>query len=211
MSARRIFVGDVQGCRQELERLLARCEFKPGVDRLHPVGDLVNKGPDSEGVVRLLMEHDAQSVLGNHDLWFIQKKKLKDPALHRWLAEQPIVRVTADVIQIHAGLHPKWDEAHLAHLADDEIEFATNVRYCTIDGVRPEEDWPPPPLQFEPWDHFYRGEKRVVCGHWARRGLVVKPNVISLDTGCCYGGKLSAWIAEEDRVVQVPSGLPARP
>ena len=56
---------------------------------------------------------------------------------------------------------------------------------------------------YRPWDDFYRGDKRVVFGHWARRGLVVQKHCIGLDTGCVYGGQLSAWIAEEDRVVQV--------
>ena len=54
---------------------------------------------------------------------------------------------------------------------------------------------------FRPWDDFYRGSKRVVFGHWARRGLVVRPQCVGLDTGCVYGGQLSAWIAEDDRVL----------
>ena len=49
---RRIFVGDVQGCRAELERLLERVAFDPAADELHPVGDFVNRGPDSAGVLR---------------------------------------------------------------------------------------------------------------------------------------------------------------
>lgn len=207
-SGRRIFVGDIQGCRQELESLLARCEFRPGTDRILPVGDLVNKGPDSHGVVRLLIEHGAESVLGNHDLWWLAKRRFKDQALHDWLAAQPVVRIHADRIQVHAGLHPAWTEAHLAKLHGSEVEYATNVRYCTADGTRPAADWPPPSPPFRPWDEYYRGKKPVVCGHWARRGLVRTANVISLDTGCCYGGKLSAWIAEEDRIVQVPSTMP---
>ena len=65
---RRIFVGDIQGCLEQLVNLLAAVEFEPGVDQLFPAGDMVNKGPDSEGVVRLLMSLDAQPVLGNHDV-----------------------------------------------------------------------------------------------------------------------------------------------
>ena len=205
---RRIFIGDIQGCRHELERLLERCDFKPGVDRLHPVGDFVNRGPDSLGVLRLMLEHDGQGVLGNHDVAWLAQRKIKDPALVRWLERQPPVRVLDDAIQIHAGLHPRWKEADLEHLEGDDVEYALNVRYCTAAGRRPKEDWPPPPPPFEPWDNFYRGTKRVVCGHWSRRGLVIKPNMIALDTGCCYGGQLTAWIAEEDRIVQVPSSLP---
>jgi bis(5'-nucleosyl)-tetraphosphatase (symmetrical) len=61
--------------------------------------------------------------------------------------------------------------------------------------------WTGPP--YRPWDDFYRGPKRVVFGHWARCGLVVRPQCIGLDTGCVYGGQLTAWIAEDDRIVQV--------
>jgi bis(5'-nucleosyl)-tetraphosphatase (symmetrical) len=43
----------------------------------------------------------------------------------------------------------------------------------------------------------------VVFGHWARQGLVLRPGLRGLDSGCVWGGALSAWIAEEDRIVQV--------
>lgn len=200
---RRIFVGDIQGCREPLERLLAAVDFVPGRDRLLPVGDLVNKGPDSLGTLDLLMQLGAEPVLGNHDLYWLQKGRAQDPRHRRWLESLPVVRVFDDLIVVHAGLHPKWDEAHLAALTPAEIDFAVNVRYCDADGNLPADDWPPPGPPFRPWDDFYTGSKRVVFGHWARRGLVVRPQCIGLDTGCVYGGTLSAWIAEEDRVVQV--------
>jgi len=200
---RRIFVGDIQGCRENLERLLAAVGFQPGRDRLLPVGDLVNKGPDSPGTLQLLMQLQAEPVLGNHDLHWLAKARDQDPAQRRWLQAQPFVRLFDDVIMVHAGLHPQWDEAHLPHLTADERNYAVNVRYCDADGNRPPDDWPPPGPPFRPWDDFYQGTKRVLFGHWARRGLVVNARCIGLDTGCVYGGKLSAWIAEEDRVVQV--------
>jgi bis(5'-nucleosyl)-tetraphosphatase (symmetrical) len=200
---RRIFVGDIQGCREPLERLLVAVAFVSGRDRLLPAGDLVNKGPDSSGVIDLLIKLNAEPVLGNHDLHYLQKGKLQDPRHRAWLESQPFVRVFDDVILVHAGLHPKWDEARLPSLLPPEQHYAVNVRYCDPAGNRPAEDWPPPGPPFRPWDDFYTGEKRIVFGHWARRGLVVRPQCIGLDTGCVYGGKLSAWIAEDDRVVQV--------
>ncbi|MEO6597890.1 MAG: metallophosphoesterase, partial [Planctomycetota bacterium] len=73
-NARRVFVGDIQGCREPLERLLRAVDFTVGRDRLLPVGDLVNKGPDSPGTLALLMQLGAEHVLGpidqqpaNHD------------------------------------------------------------------------------------------------------------------------------------------------
>ena len=69
---RRIFIGDVQGCRAELEDLLREVGFDAAHDELHPVGDLVNRGPDSLGTLRLLRELDAGGVLGNHDLHLLR-------------------------------------------------------------------------------------------------------------------------------------------
>ncbi|MBX3464345.1 MAG: metallophosphoesterase [Planctomycetes bacterium] len=202
-TSRRIFVGDIQGCREPLERLLAAVGFVAGRDRLLPVGDLVNKGPDSAGVLALLIRLGAEPVLGNHDLHWLRKQRAADGAQREWLAALPVVRIFPDLILVHGGLHPHWTEASLQRLDAAAIDYAVNVRYCDADGRRPAADWPPPGPPYRPWDDFYRGAKRVVFGHWARRGLVVRPQCVGLDTGCVYGGKLSAWVAEEDRIVQV--------
>ncbi len=204
LGVRRIFVGDIQGCREPLERLLAAVAFRRGEDELMPVGDMVNKGPDSDGTLDLLMELSARPVLGNHDLHWLAKGKAKDRHV-AWLRPHPIVRLFDDVVMVHAGLHPAWDEDRLRRLTTEEVHYAVNVRYCDSDGRRPTSDWPPPGPPFRPWDDFYCGSKRVVFGHWARRGLVVRPQCIGLDSGCVYGGRLSAWIAEEDRIVSVPA------
>ena len=199
---RRIFVGDIQGCSDALQRLLASVGFAPGSDVLVPVGDLVNKGPDSDGVLDLLMQLDAQAVLGNHDLHWLERSKGSERHL-AWLRALPVVRIFDDLIAVHAGLHPAWDEQKLLALDAEEVDYAVNVRYCDAQGARPARDWPPPRPPYRPWDDFYEGRKRVVFGHWARRWLVIRPQCVGLDTGCVYGGKLTAWIAEEDRVVQV--------
>lgn len=204
---RRIFVGDIQGCLEPLRQLLQQTDFDKKVDILYPVGDLVNKGPDSAGVLTLLMDLNAQPVLGNHDHYFLTNDKISDPSQAQWLRSQPAFRILDDLILIHAGLHPSWTEDHLPTLTPDEIDYAANVRYCDPTGNRPPADWPPPGPPFRPWDDFYQGQKRVVFGHWARRGLTNSRHALGLDTGCVYGGKLTAWIAEEDRIVQV-KGLP---
>lgn len=206
---RRVFVGDIQGCRAQLEQLLDAIAFDPERDRLYPVGDLVNKGPDSLGTLRLLKAIGALPVQGNHDRSWVLIHAREEPVLSAWLAAQPIVRDLGDIVVVHAGLHPAWDVETLGTRAftEEEIEFATQVRYCTPAGEPPPFDWPPPGPPYAAWDTFYRGAKKVVFGHWARRGLVRGERVIGLDTGCVYGGSLTAWIAESDEIVQVP-GLP---
>jgi bis(5'-nucleosyl)-tetraphosphatase (symmetrical) len=200
---RRIFVGDIQGCREPLERLLRAVDFQSGRDRLLPVGDLVNKGPDSPGVLALLMQLGAEPVLGNHDLHWLKKGRADDQEQSDWLRAQPFVRLFDDVVLVHAGLHPRWTEERLTKLDAADVDYAVNVRYCDAEGRRPPEDWPPPGPPYRPWDDFYRGRRRVVFGHWARRGLVVRQQCVGLDTGCVYGGPLTAWVAEDDRIVQV--------
>ncbi|MFY0534815.1 hypothetical protein [Nannocystis pusilla] len=83
----------------------------------------------------------------------------------------------------------------------------TRVRCCTASGERSKfdrkaEDCPPP---YRPWDEFYRGEPMVIHGHWAWRGHYRGPKTMGLDSGCVYGGPLTAWCQDEDRVEQVQS------
>ena len=66
MSTRTLIVGDIHGCREELEDLLEESGWEDG-DQLVSVGDLVAKGPDSRGVLRLFRELDGLAVRGNHD------------------------------------------------------------------------------------------------------------------------------------------------
>jgi bis(5'-nucleosyl)-tetraphosphatase (symmetrical) len=234
---RRIIIGDIQGCVQQLEALLAAVPVRAD-DSLYCVGDLVNRGPDSLGVLRRLRELNARVVLGNHDLHLLQiaagtrRVAVTDrldavlhardcDALFDWLIDRPVLHVEADMIVVHAGLHPTWRDiptlamqvndsvaAHVQGRRDARIVFASEVRFCDASGRRPPSDDPPPGAPFRPWDEFYDGERIVVFGHWARRSLVVTPRVRGVDTGCVYGGALTAWIVEEDRFVHVPGWRP---
>lgn len=124
-----------------------------------------------------------------------------------------------DVWLVHAGVHPQWhDLAAIARrlearehddewLLSDEVSFATRVRCCTATGERSKFDRKPQdcPAPYRPWDEFYEGAATIVHGHWAWRGHYRGARTIGLDSGCVYGGPLTAWCVEEDRVVQVPA------
>jgi bis(5'-nucleosyl)-tetraphosphatase (symmetrical) len=229
---RRIFVGDIQGCREELETLLERTAFDPAGDRLEPVGDLVNRGPDSAGTLRLLRDLGAGGVLGNHDLHFLAitagqrrpgpRDTLDDllaapdrGELIDWLAARPFVRTWGDLTLVHAALHPHWKDPHAALAGENPYapgaaaRFAVRTRYCDAEGNVPGRDDHPPGEPFRPWHAFYRpeqhGGRTVVFGHWAVQGLLVREGLRGLDTGCVWGRELTAWIAEEDRLVSVPA------
>lgn len=233
MSAkRRIFIGDVQGCLQELVQLLEAVGFDPTQDEVHPTGDLINRGPDSANVLRLLRSIDAGGVLGNHDVHALRVARgvrelgpddnldelfsaSDSEELLGWLASRPFARTWDDVLLVHAGVNPTWRRPEKVlrsidpHAHHRDSEFATRARYCDAKGKRPESDWPVPPVPFVPWYQHWRAreeeERTVVFGHWARAGLVNSPQVRGLDTGCVYGRELTAWIAEEDRIVSVPA------
>ena len=233
--ARRIFVGDIQGCRSELERLLERVAFDPAADELHPVGDFVNRGPDSLGTLRLCRELGAGGVLGNHDLHLLRTadgRRAPKPRdtfqdvlaaddrreLLDWLAARPLVRAWDDALLVHAGLHPGWADpaerlgGDQQAVADADRAFAVSVRWCDAHGDRPTIEHatqPPADARFRPWFEFPRAPgldgHTMVFGHWSVRGLVELPGLRGLDTGCVWGGALTAWIAEEDRLVSVPA------
>ncbi|MEQ1439620.1 symmetrical bis(5'-nucleosyl)-tetraphosphatase [Fontimonas sp. SYSU GA230001] len=129
-------VGDIQGCRASLERLLDLCRFDPGRDRLVCTGDLVARGPDSAGVLRLVrsLGASASSVLGNHDLHLLGLAQgigkpgdgladVLDAAdageLLAWLAEQPLAWRDPDTatLVVHAGVLPRWSADQTLALA----------------------------------------------------------------------------------------------
>ena len=229
-----IFIGDVQGCRQELEDLLARVGFDPSRHELWFTGDLVNRGPDSLGVLRLVRDLGGDTVLGNHDLHLLRaaagerqtgaRDTFQDvlaatdrEPLLEWLRRRPLVKAWEDLLLVHAGLSPAWgDPVTVAAPLEREIRsgtvpwnnpdlrFLVQARHCDAAGRRPPND-EAPPAGFDPWYRFYKGSRTVVFGHWAARGRVDGVGVRGLDSGCVWGGKLTAWLAGEDRWVSVPA------
>ncbi len=246
-------VGDIQGCLDELEALLAQVRFDPARDRLWLVGDLVNRGPKSLETLRFVRKMNALSVLGNHDLFLLAcfagvrrpppelAPVLDAPeaeALCDWLRRCPLVHREevegASWALVHAGLSPRWDWDTIEGLAraiearlqgdgwrdflarafaepapevepeDEEarllfaLSVFTRARYCTADGRF---DWTtraggPASRAFAPWDRHparWKGNARVIFGHWAARGPVLDSrDVLGLDGGCVWGGRLVA-------------------
>ncbi len=110
-------VGDVQGCSKPLDALLGAIEFDPARDRLWFCGDLVNRGPDSLGVLKRVrrLDESAVIVLGNHDLhWMAQHADDADHEVQAcidWLRRQPLAHYDPDLdcLMVHAGVVPEWD------------------------------------------------------------------------------------------------------
>jgi len=220
---RTIFIGDVHGCAAEFEAILDTVVFRSGRDRLLLTGDAFTRGPDPMRVWELIGETRAEMVLGNHDDRQLRQLRESDAGreprfkhdqkltfdkmtpvsaqLLAWLEERRLFIEEEGFILVHAGIHP---EKGLAGTARDE--FLTIRRWPPADG-----------LGGPRWHDFIvpiEG-RTLIFGHDAPGGLVVRRNeehlapwLLGLDSGCIYGGSLSAWIMEEQRLVQIDSQQP---
>ncbi|MBO0208297.1 bis(5'-nucleosyl)-tetraphosphatase (symmetrical) ApaH [Vibrio sp. Vb0877] len=121
-------VGDIQGCFDELQRLLEKVSFSAKKDQLWLAGDLVARGPKSLETLRFVKSLGASAivVLGNHDLHLLAVahgiKKVKDKdrtapiftaldkeELLTWLAQQPLMAEHDEFVMCHAGISPQWN------------------------------------------------------------------------------------------------------
>ena len=190
-------MGDIHGCSAELEELLARAE----ADRVVVVGDVFTKGPDPQGVWTLLREVGAVGVLGNHDAAMLARPKrfasMQLPrAAWEWLEALPLFREEAGHIVVHAGLNP------VAGRAGTTRSTALVVRR-----------WPDDTREDHPfWWQLWDRPERVIYGHDAARGLQDhRPRTLGLDTGCVYGGALTGYLVDDDRLLHVPAKRAYRP
>jgi hypothetical protein len=201
---RTIIIGDVHGCLDELQDLLRVIKVRPS-DRLVSVGDLIGKGPDSRGALEWAMAApNLRCVLGNHEARFLEawragrvpSQKPYDQATvdslgadfdrcMRFVSRWPLLIDEGSWMAVHAGIDPE-----LPLLAQDAGDLTTIRRLS--DGKTP-------------WYERYQDPRLIVFGHWVRRAAIVRPNAIGLDTGCVYGGVLTALILPERRLVSVPA------
>jgi protein phosphatase len=239
-------VGDVHGCRAELETLLAELGFvverdadgRP-VGARHPerrravfLGDLVDRGPDTPGVLRLAMgmvaAGDAFCVPGNHEAKLLRALRGRDVRVAHGLAESlaqldrepPEFR--AEVQRFLDGLvsHYVLDGGNLvvAHAGVAERyqgRASGRVRsFCLYGDTTGETDEFGLPVRY-PWANDYRGRATVVYGHTPVPTPEWVNNTLCVDTGCVFGGRLTALRYPEREVVSVPAGevyyAPARP
>ena len=209
---RTIIVGDLHGCMDELSDLLEEVEFDTARDRLISVGDIVAKGPRGAELVRFMRKRGHLAVRGNHDEKLIawrrgSSNKPLAPAHAadaarlgeadwRWLEALPLFLELNehDVIVVHAGLVPG------VGLEDQDPHVMLNMRSFRPDGT--------PSKRVDagqPWAERWPGPRTVVFGHDAVRGLQRWPYAIGLDTGCVYGGRLTALVLPERELVSVPA------
>jgi bis(5'-nucleosyl)-tetraphosphatase (symmetrical) len=190
-----LFVGDVQGCAAELRDLLAVAGFDRQQHRLALCGDLINRGPDSAGVLDLVRRLDALTVVGNHEVALLkgcatgpldQVRKQLGSSLEDWLAwleSLPTFIRDDGYILVHAGIAPGKRPEECTR------EELTELRMV---GDRP-------------WFDFWRGQETVIFGHWAQRGKVDLPLCMVSILGASTGGGSPGFGGRD------ASGYPCRP
>ncbi|MGW4777658.1 polynucleotide kinase-phosphatase [Streptomyces filamentosus] len=229
-------IGDVHGCRSELETLLGRLGY---VDGAHPegrtavfVGDLVDRGPDSPGVLRRVMgmvaAGNALCVPGNHEnklgRWLKGRKVQQTHGLAETIEqlEREPEEFRAQVREFIDGLvsHYVLDEGRLVvcHAGLPEKyhgRTSGRVRSHALYGdTTGETDEFGLPVRY-PWAEDYRGRATVVYGHTPVPTTSWINNTICLDTGAVFGGRMTALRWPERELVDVPAEKvwyePARP
>jgi hypothetical protein len=229
---RTIVIGDVHGCLEELDELLASLAVRRHRDRLVFLGDLVDRGPDPVGVVRRVRELGAECLHGNHEDKHVrwarhQARARREPGYRNpmrsmraeeqaanarlrdddiaWLASLPAFLDLGDWIAVHAGIEPGRP------LHAQKRAALCRVRWVDHRGLMSTgNDATEQPEGSVRWAEAWRGPQHVVYGHHVlsremplvdRREDGVE--CWALDTGCCFGGRLSALVLPERTLVQV--------
>ncbi len=247
-------IGDLQGCYDELLRLLDTISFNEHSDQLWFVGDLVNRGPKSLETLRFIktLGDSAVTVLGNHDLHLLaascsspsaNKKEALNQVLLApdrdelidWLRHCPLFHYNDQFCMVHAGIPPQWDFKQTKQMAEivqktlqgkdyrnllmgmygnkpdiwspllrgtSRIRFIINcftrMRYCDKEGRLDFNFNGPPgsqPSSLIPWFELparKKFDKKIVFGHWSSLGFYEGNNCYGIDTGCLWGGQLTA-------------------
>ena len=203
MNKRTLYIGDVHGCADELERIIDAFGFVRGKDTLYQTGDIINKGPDMMRALKTVLDFGILTVRGNHEEHLIrmmetpqtewtekQRNRFARLSLEEWtfirntVKDWPLWRETPHALLVHAGLEPGK-----TRLEDMSPKVLLSIRLWND----------------RPWFEQVSWPKTVVFGHWAKMGFVNRPGFIGLDSGCVYGKKLTAWCPEEDKFYEVPA------
>jgi diadenosine tetraphosphatase ApaH/serine/threonine PP2A family protein phosphatase len=206
---RSIVIGDIHGCYEELEDLL-RAAQATAEDRIFSVGDLVTKGPASREVLEFFCDsRNTQAVLGNHEYALLRYYKGEavdlEPAQSRaiaelgdafdslmnWVSGLPHYLDLGSHMVVHAGIRPGLT------IEEQTVEDLTELR--TLDGPNPRS------RIGTPWFERYEDAKVVIFGHWVFATPLVRNNAMGIDTGCVYGGRLTAVVLPDERLVSVPA------
>jgi hypothetical protein len=201
--ARTVIVGDVHGCRVELEELLGKVGLARD-DRLVFVGDLVARGPDSAGVLALARRHKAIVVRGNHEEKLLQWKSSRRAGLVE-MRLGPVHRRLVRTLR-----RDDWDQLAATPISFDLPEHNVRVVHAGVVPGLPidrqarstlltirtlgEHGEPSEKTGLRVWGAEYQGPEHIVFGHFAQHTPQLHPFATGIDTACVYGGALACMV-----------------
>ena len=235
-------IGDVHGCYDELCTLLDKLGYTVDKEKYTAVppenrraiflGDLCDRGPNNIEVLRLVMgmvgSGSAYCIAGNHDVKLLKKLRGSNVQLTHGLdktVEQLVAQSEEFVAEVksfldglishyvfdggklvvaHAGLKEKYQGRGSGRVRD----------FCLYGDTTGETDEYGLPVRL-PWANEYRGKAMVIFGHTPTPDVEAINNTFCIDTGCVFGGKLTAYRYSERETVQVEAAreyyAPAKP
>ena len=221
-------IGDVHGCCAELEALLGKLGYIRMEGRyFHPegrkaafLGDFCDRGPENADVLRLVMEMvrsgSAIAVPGNHDEKLLRYLKGKDVSLSHGL-DKTITELEAIGPDFKAETAAFLDKLISHYVLDDGklVISHAGIReafigrgsaavrgFCLYGDTTGETDAYGLPVRLD-WASDYRGSSLIVYGHVAGKEVRHLNNTVCIDTGCVYGGKLTAYRYPENEIVSI--------
>lgn len=213
-----LVVGDVHGCCDELEELIEKTNGRSNEVCVVFVGDLVNKGPKNAEVIKLARSLSAFCVRGNHDEVCMKEweKSIREhtplPQTFKWMEDlskeemqwffdlpYSLSLPSRQALVVHAGLVPG------VPLEKQKIENLVTMRNVYWDKESNGWQGVTSMHEGEPWVNQWEGPEHVYFGHDARRQLQLTHFATGLDTGCVYGGELTAVFAHSGERTAVPA------
>jgi bis(5'-nucleosyl)-tetraphosphatase (symmetrical) len=224
-----IVIGDLHGTIDEFNHLLKKLKYNKTEHRLILVGDILDRGRDPVGLLHQIQDIGIETVLGNHEekvlRWrkyealreltdqenpmkkLVPERQAEWEALTKhdiqWLANLPLkIHVKDNWYVVHAGMEPAvaFDEQDIGRIIRIRYVDKKTLRY-----VKPKTKEQPPGTDYwaDRWDQPYN----IIFGHQKFDKPMVfknKNNVcIGIDTGCVFGGSLTAFNVDKNEFIQV--------
>ncbi len=199
-------IADIHGCLDSLRALLALIQPGPA-DQLVFLGDYIDRGPDSRGVIESLLQLPGSPVFlkGNHDDLLVRAHAGDDEASRTWLSNGGFATLQS------YGAMRQIPQTHLAFLRGLRLSHETPEALCVHAGLQPGVPLAEQPEEALLWirEPFltYEGPwpTPIVAGHTIQRQPMIRPDRMLIDTGCFKGGPLTAIRLPDRRLFQVPS------
>jgi len=218
---RTIIIGDLHGYVYEFDEMLKTLSYNHESDRLILLGDLIDRGLDSVGMVRKAREMNLECIIGNHEVkflkWFKSNKQVYDKATFYtdfvdedidYMAKMSVYLKLDNTIAVHAGLKPG---IAISNQKKDDLLY---IRYTDSKGnfipLRDVLTYGKEKIGAHFWTEYWKGPESIVYGHNVTslidpliEEVALGITCFGLDTGCCFGGRLTALILETKEIVQV--------